>query len=399
MTEFSPAWSRRRLWVFRTGVALLLVQLLSSLLDASPETRALAERLQGLARVPFVALVPRLVDRIVELSGRSDGHAVALELVRDGLLSVALAALWTALDRRRAHDRLAGAVRVFLRYLTGCLLAVYGGLKVVPVQFPEPSAEQLLTPLGEFTPMGLLWVFVGASPAYSIFGGLAELAGAALLFWRRTTTLGALLLVGVMSHVTVLNFAYDVPVKHAATLLLLASVVLASRDARALLDLFVHARAVRSSPEPAFSGGPGARRVRALLKPLIVTGALLGPITIALALAPRPSVPPLQGIYSVERYSLHGSEVPAALSEPARWRRLVLDDRGDAVVQHMDGRCERFELAIDTTAHTLTLAQASSELRFDYEEDGAQATWIGTGSAPTLTLRREDPARLFRVTQ
>ena len=38
--------------------------------------------------------------------------------------------------------------------------------------------------------MGLLWTFMGHSPAYSAFTGAAEALAGALLLFRRTTLLG-----------------------------------------------------------------------------------------------------------------------------------------------------------------------------------------------------------------
>jgi hypothetical protein len=61
--------------------------------------------------------------------------------------------------------------------------------------------------------MGLLWTFMGASAAYTIFTGLGELVGGLLLTTRRTALAGALVSAAVMTHVAVLNFCYDVPVK------------------------------------------------------------------------------------------------------------------------------------------------------------------------------------------
>ena len=40
--------------------------------------------------------------------------------------------------------------------------------------------------------MGILWKLMGHSYGYNLFTGLAEAVPAALLFWRRTTTVGAL---------------------------------------------------------------------------------------------------------------------------------------------------------------------------------------------------------------
>ena len=327
---------------------------------------------------------------------------MVLGLALEGLLALAGAALWTLCDRRSGHPRLAGVVRVTLRYLLGVVMLIYGGLKIVPVQFPVPGAEDLLRPLGERTPMALLWTFMGVSPAYVVFSGLAEALGGALLLWRRTTTLGALIVAGVTANVVMLNFAYDVPVKRGAALLWLASIVLASRDARRLGRMLLLDLPTEPGREPAFRGGPVLRRVRAVLKPAIVVLAVAGPIAVA-ALVGRPAVAsvPLQGVYAVERFVRDGAEVPPLLTATTRWRRLVLGDRGDAVVQTMDERFERFDLAVDEQARTVTLSDPTGapELRFRYEgATGQPLRLVGDGHPiQEVLLRPLSEATVFRV--
>jgi len=94
-------------------------------------------------------------------------------------------------------------------------------------QFPAPSSETLGTPLGEASPMRLLWTFMGASRPYTWFAGGSEVLAGLLLVWRRTSTLGAMIAAGVMTNVVLLNFCYDVPVKlFSAHLLVTALLIL-----------------------------------------------------------------------------------------------------------------------------------------------------------------------------
>lgn len=243
---------------------------------------------------------------------------------------------------------------------------------------------------------------MGVSLAYVVFSGLAEAIGGALLFWQRTTTLGALIVAGVATNVVMLNFAYDVPVKHGAVLLLLASIVLASRDARRLARMLLLDLPTESGHEPAFRGGPALGRVRAVLKPAIVVLGVAGPMGVAVFAGPPAAASvPLQGIYAVERFVRDGAEVPPLLTAVERWRKLVLGDRGDAVVQTMDDRFERFDLAVDEQARTVTLTSAArvSELRFRYEEvRGQPLRLVGDGQPIQEVLLRPLPeAAVFRV--
>src|SRR5258708_5283475 len=69
-----------------------------------------------------------------------------------------------------------------------------------------------------------------------------ETLGGVLIFWRRTTTLGALISIAVMSNVVMLNFCYDVPVKLYSAHILLMEGFLVLPDARRLLDVLLFNR-------------------------------------------------------------------------------------------------------------------------------------------------------------
>ncbi len=325
-----------------------------------------------------------------------------LGLALDFALALGVAALWSLVDRRRHHQRLAGGLRVTLRYLVAVVLLVYGGCKVVNVQFPAPSEEDLLRPLGDQSPMGLLWAFMGVSPAYTVFAGLGEVLGAVLLFFRRTTTLGALILVGVLANVAVMNFAYDVPVKRGAALLLVAALALAARDARRMTHFLVLDRPTETSGERPFRAAPWLMRFRAVLKPTIVGLAVLAPMVAAgYVRSSQTAHAPLDGIYEVQRFVRDGVELPPLTTDTRRWRRLVLDSRGRASLQHMNDTFERRGLSIDAAARTLTLAAsgAGGALTLEYElrADGGLLLRGRAPEEPEIELRALSPDKLFRL--
>jgi hypothetical protein len=76
----------------------------------------------------------------------------------------------------------------------------YGAAKVISSQFPPPTLDRLMQPYGDSSPMGLLWTFMGASEPYTMFVGFAEMISGILLFPRKTSTLGALMSVGVFKQ-------------------------------------------------------------------------------------------------------------------------------------------------------------------------------------------------------
>jgi len=78
----------------------------------------------------------------------------------------------------------------------------------------------------------------GRSPGWRPTGA-AETVGALLLFSRRTTTLGALVLLPVLSNVVMLSLAYDAPVKLLSSQLLLMTGLLLLPEVTRLVDFSV----------------------------------------------------------------------------------------------------------------------------------------------------------------
>lgn len=110
-------------------------------------------------------------------------------------------------------------------WLAGYLL-IYGWSKVFLMQMGQADYSDALVQYGEMSPMGLLWRFMAFSPSIQILAGLAEVAAAAFLLFRRTAWLGALLAALDMGIVFLLNLTFDVPVKQLAGIMALAGIIL-----------------------------------------------------------------------------------------------------------------------------------------------------------------------------
>lgn len=130
------------------------------------------------------------------------------------ILSLVTAIAILLADKKRSnYEKLQSYLFVYLRYCIGFYMLVYGFDKVFKSHFPFPSLEKLGQTFGESSPQGLLWAFMGYSTSYTVFLGIAEVLSGFLLLFRRTTALGALLVLIIMLNVAVINFSYDVPVK------------------------------------------------------------------------------------------------------------------------------------------------------------------------------------------
>src|SRR5215211_7276333 len=122
-------------------------------------------------------------------TGSGDTMAQFASQVNWLLIALGATIVWSLLDRRRAHyARLSQWLTVYVRYGLAMIMFGYGFAKIIPTQMPAPQLERLVQPWGEFSPMGVLWSFMGYSSVYQIFTGFGEATGSFFLLFRRTTT-------------------------------------------------------------------------------------------------------------------------------------------------------------------------------------------------------------------
>ncbi len=100
-------------------------------------------------------------------------------------------------------------LRAIVRYRAGIGIIGFGFTKLLPVQMPYPSTGLLNTDFGDFTAQKIYWLSIGIVPWYQIFAGVVEVTAGTLLFFRRTTLIGSVLLFGALGDIVYVNFAYD----------------------------------------------------------------------------------------------------------------------------------------------------------------------------------------------
>ncbi len=100
-------------------------------------------------------------------------------------------------------------LRLLTRYWVALNILHYAYIKIYPSQMPYPSISNLHTLVGETAPYRYYWAIIGLSTWYQILLGCIEGIAGSLLFFRRTTAIGALLNLGMLYNVAYANFAYD----------------------------------------------------------------------------------------------------------------------------------------------------------------------------------------------
>jgi hypothetical protein len=298
------------------------------------------------------------------------------------VVAAVAAVIWSALDRRRPHyERLNAWFRFLLRFTLAMAMIRYGAIKILPSQMASPPPIGLLTQrLGDFSRMRLLWLFTGTSPVYESLVGCAEMLGALLLLFRRTTLLGALVCAANLTMVVILNFCFDVHVKLYSMHLLFTALLLAAPDLRRLADLLVFNRRVEPREErPLFAN----RRLDWFSQVLLIAFGLYSVGTgfsYAWETHDRfhPPEPPLYGVWTVEEITSDGVEAKEEPeSDPERWRTLMFHRVGALRVEKSSGSWESFDLDLNPRQRTMRLGKDRHwRARFTFTEPGEDALML-----------------------
>lgn len=314
------------------------------------------------------------------------------------VIAVLGTAVWSVIDRRREdYAGLYKWFRVFLRFALASQMVSYGMAKVAPLQMPFPNLTRLLEPYRDFSPMGVLWASIGASPSYEMFAGVAELVGGLLLFVPATAMLGALVSLLDMVQVFMLNMTYDVPVKLFSFHLLLMSLVLLAPDLRRLAAFLL------TRTEAALFAN---RRdnVAALVVQIVIGVALVGFQTYGAwtgwdLYGPGAVKSPLYGIWDIEEMKFDGVVRPPLVTDLERWRRAAFETPERMAFQKMDETFTRFQTKTDAGKGTLELIKGGSLQFVRPAEDRLEMKGTVNGRSVEMRMKRMDRSQFLLVSR
>jgi hypothetical protein len=389
-------WSRVNLLAFRFAFVYLVLYNLPFPLGVLPYTGSLAQRYQILWHklVPWVGRHVLHLSHEIMTSNNCSGDTT-YDYVRVLCffgLALAASALWSFLDRSHSnYQRLHEWLRSYVRLSVGAAMLMYGAGKIFQVQFPQPNLYKLLEPYGDFSPMGLLWTFMGASRGYSVFTGCVQLLGGILLFVPRMTTLGALVGLAISSNIFVLNVYCDVPVKLYSLHLLLFCFFLVLPEARRLVNFFLLNRRV---DETALFNhrrlNAGALVVQLTLGAFLVCSYLYREHNYEKQNFGIASRPPFYGIWIVDEFTLGGKVLPPLLTDETRWQRVVFQFPKGVGVQSMNGGLTGYSLRRDMAKKTFAMEKPNDpKKKFEFT--------FSSPDSQSLTLEGSDGGNEIRV--
>lgn len=269
--------------------------------------------------------------------------------------------IWSAVRRGPCnYNKLYYWLTVMLRFYVGITMIAYGSVKVIKLQFPAPGFGRLLEPYGDSSPMGLAWTFMGYSKGYNYFTGLAELTCGILLLFRKTTTLGAVIAFTVTANIMAINYCFDVPVKIIATMLVLMTLFILSRDLNRFINFFFLNRIA----EPVVLTPMRFKKrwknitlitlkyVLIIYVTFITAYSCIRGMTLYGEKAPKP---PLYGIYNAETFVRNRDTIAPLITDTTRWRRLVISGKDYARVYLMNDSTRNYAFKVDTVAQKIAM--------------------------------------------
>ena len=202
---------------------------------------------------------------------------------------------------------------VIARYAAASLIMFYGFAKLNGSQFTILDSE-LDKPMGTVSGFWLTWYFFGYSTIYGAFIALAQISGAILLMFRKTTLLGSCLLLPLIVNIILIDifYAIDLGALLVAVLIMSALLFIIYMHRQELIALFW------TTQNSLFPNRQSAPQWTATIKYIVCAILIIVPaaMTYWVANYNNRSPTPLDGawdVVSVAPVSTSAGEIPSAI--------------------------------------------------------------------------------------
>jgi len=309
----------------------------------------------------------------MESTGSGDRSFDYVRFSLNLILAFFTTAAWSILDKKRtSYTTLFYWFQTILRVFLCLAMILYGLAKVFKGQFADPSLELLLQPVGEMSPMGLAWAFMGHSMVYNIFIGALEILGGLLLLYRKTSTLGSLLILGIMTNVAIMNLTYDIPVKLFSIHLVLMAFILLVANGKRILHFFLKNEATEKVHYLNYIKNKSVLKIiRFFKKATIIIVSMLVMLQCFInfkATEQLRSNSEMRGIWETTIFIKQNDTLAPLVTDSYRWRYLIIDYKKKAVVKKMNDSIDRytFEENVETKELIFKKATDSVPQKFTY---------------------------------
>ncbi|GAB3937266.1 hypothetical protein [Mucilaginibacter myungsuensis] len=316
--------------------------------------------------------------------------------------------VWSLVSRKPvSYDRLYYWLLVILRFYVGFTMLSYGSVKIVKLQFPMPGPSRLLQAYGDSSPMSLAWTFIGYSKGYNYFTGIAEVLCGALLLFRRTTLLGAIIAFTVAANIVAINYCYDVPVKIVSSALLLMTIFILLKNLDRIIKFFFLNQQVQPAVlTPRRFQKKWKNITLTTVKYLLIAYVVLSTGSNVISSMPfgdDAKRPVLYGIFNTREFVLGKDTLPPLQTDTNRWRRLIINGRGGVRVMLMNDSVRPYKFDTDTVKKVITLGSfddTTKKYKFKYtlsKDSVLQMTGKGPNGDVSASFKRFDEKQFLLI--
>ncbi|MES2284424.1 MAG: hypothetical protein V4547_01965 [Bacteroidota bacterium] len=315
----------------------------------------------------------------------SDSTGLYIHVFSVFIISVLISVTWTIIDtHRNNHDKLKYWFKVIISYYLSMQLFEYGFNKLFKYQFYLPEPNTLFTPIGGLSPDILYWSTMGASYSYTVFMGLLEIIPAILLLFKRTRLLGAIIAMGILINITMINFGFDISVKVYSCFLLFLSIVIVSPDLKKIFSFFIlNKQVITNEWEPKINS---KKRILfySTFKSLVIGLILVDTLSVYFMTnnfnddkAQRPF---LHGAYNVEIFVKNNDTLAPLQTDKYRLKRVFIHREGYLITQSMNDEMQDYKLRYEIISNKLILeSYDSSKITLDYIYNKKDSTLFLSG--------------------
>jgi uncharacterized membrane protein YphA (DoxX/SURF4 family) len=288
----------------------------------------------------------------LEMNGSGDKTMNYIGLFIQFMFGLIGAIVWSILSRKqKTYNLFLYWFLTLCRYYLAFTMFGYGFSKVFHLQMGPLSLNRLVQPIGEQSPMGMAWNFIGFSDLYCAFSGWAEVIAGVLLLFTRTTVIGAICTFVVMFNVMLMNYGYDIPVKIYSGFLVLLSLIILTPYYKRLLGVFFSNHFVNTlETEPVFRK-PWQHRTALVIKYGIIFYVLFTTVyqnkEMSNQYGENAPKPPLYGIYETKT-CIKNRDTIYAYGDTTAWKRMIFNWPEYANVLKYNDKKKGFQCKVDT---------------------------------------------------
>lgn len=311
----------------------------------------------------FIRLVNRLFihnlyDKDI-YTGMGDTSWFCIAMLSYFIMSILATVVWTTFDKRKNYIRLYTYLQIYARYYLAFVLFEYGIAKLTGEQFPEPLPDWLSQPTGNMDSHTLLWLFMGASKSYNFFAGFIEVLAGGLLLFKKTSALGSLMAIAVLTNVLILNIAYDTLVKTLLAHFILIGFFILAPNIKRVFIFFVLNKpsALTTIPTPFHQNK--FKWVAYSLKFIFIglfTFLCAKQFSEMADAQTKTYYGGIDGIYDIKEYYRNQERLLPLTTDTVRWKRIVINKFNYLSVQFMNDSILQYSIQPDSINKSIALS-------------------------------------------